>query len=606
MPNGYCGKILRVNLTDGRITEQALDERLLRQYIGGSGLAARILYDETGTQTDPLGPDNVLIFMTGPFVGSRVPASNRFAVAARSPLTGLWGESDCGGRWGGELKRAGYDGMVVTGQAAEPIYLWVEDGRAELRDARDLWGLDTYELDLEGEVVSIGPAGENLVRYAAIMSGGKDGRAAGRTGLGAVMGSKGLKAIAVTGSEQVEVHDDAALAASVKGLVRIIRENTMGMHNNGTDNGLITFERLGGLPIKNWQLGSWTERAEAITGARMTETILTGRYACDGCPIGCGRVVEVKEGPYALAESAGPEYETVASFGSMCLIDDLKPIAKLNELCNRYGLDTIETGSIVAFVMEARERGLLEEGPTWGDAQGAIELVHCIAKRQGELGRLLGEGLRPTTEKLGGRAQDFAIHVKGMALPMHDPRAYYGVSVGYGTSARGACHLQSFSQVFERGVVTMPELGYDEVPPRFETEGKGELVSKTQDLMALFDSLKLCKFTLFGELKLTPILEWFNHITGWGLSQEDFMEIGERISNLKRMYNVRLGASRKDDWLPLRILVHRTGEGGAADGLPPMGRILADYYQYRGWDLEGIPTREKLVSLGLHDAAEDL
>ncbi len=599
MPDGYCGTILRVNLTEGKVSRQSLEEGLLRQYIGGSGLAARFLYDETTAETDPLGPDNVLAFMTGPMVGTRVPTSNRFAAAARSPLTGLWGESDCGGRWGGELKRAGFDGILITGQAANPVYLWVEDGQAELRDASELWGLDTYELDLDGEVVCIGPAGERGVRYAAIMSGGRDGRAAGRCGLGAVMGSKKLKAIAVKGSSRVRAHDEARLTRSLRDILPVVKEHTAGMSRNGTAGGVLAFERVGDLPIENWRGGSWAEQAEAISGPRMTDTILTGTYACGGCPIGCGRVVEVNEGPFAGVKGAGPEYETCASFGSLCLIDDLPAVAKLNELCNRYGIDTISAGAVVAFAMEARERGLLDEGPAWGDAEGAVRLVHQIGQREGDLGRLLGEGVRRVAEAWGGRALDFAIHVKGLELPMHDPRAYFSLAVGYATSSRGACHLQSFGHVFARAAATLPELGYSEPLDRHAAEGKGALTATTQDVMALFDSLKLCKFILFGKVTLTPILTWLDCVTGWGMGQEELMRVGERISNLRRMFNVRLGASRKDDWLPLRILVHRRGAGGAPDALPPLGRMLADYYAARGWDEEGIPRPEKLAELGL-------
>lgn len=598
MPNGYCGTILRVNLTEGKITRQSLEEGLLRQYIGGSGLVARFLYDETTVETDPLGPDSVLAFMAGPLVGTRVSTSNRFAAAARSPLTGLWGESDCGGRWGGELKRTGFDGILITGQAASPVYLWVEDDQAELRDAGELWGLDTYELDLSEEVVCIGPAGERGVRYAAIMSGGRHGRAAARCGLGAVMGSKKLKAIAVKGSGRVQAHDEEGLTRSLREILPMVKEHTAGMSRNGTAGGLVTFEKSGDLPIENWRGGSWSEQAEAISGPRMTETILTDTYACGGCPIGCGRVVEVTEGPFAGVKGAGPEYETCASFGSLCLIDDLPAIAKINELCNRYGMDTISAGAVVAFAMEAREKGLLDEGPAWGDAEGVVRLVHQIGQREGELGWLLGEGVRRVAEMWGGRAMDFAIHVKGMELPMHDPRAFFSLAVGYATSSRGACHLQAFSHVFER-VLTMPELGYPESLPRFQVEGKGGITAKLQDLMALFDSLKLCKFILFGQVNLEIILTWLNSVTGWEMGQEELMQIGERINNLRRMFNVRLGASRKDDWLPLRILVHRRGQGGAPDTLPPLGQMLADYYAFRGWDEEGIPRPEKLAELGL-------
>jgi aldehyde:ferredoxin oxidoreductase len=556
------------------------------------------LYDETDLATDPLGPENVLCFMVGPFTGTPVPASNRFAVAARSPLTGIWGEADCGGNWGVALKLSGYDGIVIEGRADTPVYLRVDDGLAAFEDASHLWGMDTYEMDLGAEMVCIGPAGEKGVRFASIMSGRHDGRAAGRSGMGAVMGAKNLKAIVCSGRQRPAIVDRAALMASVREIVPSIRAGTANMHKYGTANGLLSFERMGDMPIRNWSVGQWQEGAERISGQRMDETILTGTYACGSCPIGCGRVVEVTEGRYRGVRGAGPEYETCASLGSLCLIDDLQAVAKLNELCNRFGMDTISTGSVIAFVMEAKERRLLREGPDWGDAEGAIALVERLARQEDELSRLLGLGVRAAASHLGGNAEEFAVHVKGMELPMHDPRAFYSLAPGYATSSRGACHLQALSHIFSRSV-TMPEIGIDEVLDRHVAEGKGALVASAQDLMALFDSLKQCKFVMFGGVKLSHMTGWLRAITGWELDNEEMLTIGERISNLKRMYNVRLGVSRKDDTLPPRVRVHRFQEGGAAGKLPPLGRMLADYYDARGWSPEGIPTRAKLVELGL-------
>jgi len=605
MTHGYHGKILRVNLTTAELRDEPLSEALARQYLGGSGLAARYLYDETNAATDPLGLDSLLCFMVGPFVGTPVPAANRFAVAARSPLTGIWGEADSGGRWGSALKGAGYDGILITGRAKSPAYLWIEDGQAELRDASHLWGLDTYELDLGAEMACIGPAGERGVRFASVMTGRHDGRAAGRTGMGAVMGSKNLKAIACRGHQRPSLADREALVRSVREMIPAIRQGTANMHKYGTANGLLSFERLGDMPIRNWRVGKWTQGAESISGQHMAETILTDTYACGGCPIGCGRVVEITQGPYAGVKGAGPEYETCAVMGSLCLIDDIEAVAKLHELCNRYGMDVISTGAVIAFAMEAKEKGLIEEGPDWGDAQGAIALLERIAHQEDDLARLLGQGVRAAAAELGGQAQEFAMHVKGLEMPMHDPRAFYSIAPGYATSNRGACHLQALSHIFARSV-TMPEIGVHEVLDRHAVEGKGELAANAQNLMCLFDSLTQCKFVMFGGVKLTHMTEWLRAITGWDVTNEEMLTIGERIYNLKRMYNVRLGVSRKDDTLPPRILVHRFPEGGAAGRLPPLGQMLADYYQARCWTVEGIPSPEKLAELGLEEAIEDL
>lgn len=615
MVGGYMGKLLRVDLTHQKTWVEDLDLEVARRYLGGSGLAVKYLYEETDAGTDPLGSENLLIFMTGPFTGTTIPNSGRHAVVARSPLTGIWGEGDVGGTWGVMLKRAGYDGILVKGKANDPVYLWVNEDGVEIRSARHLWGEDTFktaelvqaETHPKAVVTCIGPAGENLVKLAVVMSDGRDGRAAGRGGLGAVMGSKNLKAIAVYGTRRPPVADAESLKALTKEMAGTIAERTQGMARFGTAGGLQAMEELGDLPIRNWYQGSWPEGAAKIGGAHLAETILTRNYHCGACVIGCGRTVKLERGDYAGVEQGGPEYETLASLGALCLVDDLEAVALANEYCNRYGLDTISTGSAVAFAMECWEHGLITEKDTdglkleWGSAEAMLGLVQAIARRAG-LGQLLADGVRAAAEALGGRAKEYAIHVKGLEFPAHDPRAYNSVAVGYATSNRGACHLQGFTHMFEKSV-TMPELGYTDIQDRFGVEGKGELTAKCQDLMCLMDSLKICKFSLSGGVKVTHLVKWLNYVTGWDVTVEEFLRAGERIFNLKRLYNVRCGISRKDDTLPPRILTHRRGSGGAAENLPPLGRMLSEYYAWRGWSEEGIPTRNRLRALGLEEYA---
>jgi len=612
---GYARKILHVDLSkrDQRVEE--LTEGEARAYIGGSGLAAKRLWEMTGNETDPLGTENVLIFMTGPFTGTKVPLSGRHEVVAKSPLTGIYGESDVGGRWGTELKKAGFDGVVITGKSAGHTYLWINEGGVEIRDADHLWGLDTYEAspilrketDQKAIEACIGPAGERLARIAAIMHDGRDARAAGRCGLGAVMGSKNLKAIVAKGDKEVTVVDAKRLSEMTKKLAPEILENTKRLADYGTSQVMTTLEELGDLPVRNWKQGSWKEGAEKLSGVTMAKSILKGRYFCGACIVGCGRAVAIDHGEYAGVEGAGPEYETMALFGSNILVDDLGAVAKAHELCNRYGLDVISTGGVIGFALEAAERGILkgdsdkEVDLTWGNGKAVTNLVEKIGRREG-LGYLLGEGVMRTSAKLGGGSEAFALHVKGLEPPGHDPRAYNSLAVGYATSNRGACHLQGMSYAFERSA-TMPELGINEVQDRFGTVKKGELVAKTQDLMSLFDSIKLCKFLLYGGVKLTHILEWFNAVTGWEISQAEIMKAGERIYNLKRMYNVKCGITRKDDTVPTRMLREKRREGGAAENLPPFSEALDEYYIHRGWDMNGIPTKTKLLELGLVGAA---
>jgi aldehyde:ferredoxin oxidoreductase len=491
------------------------------------------------------------------------------------------------------------------------VVTWVADGKAEIRDASRLWGKDTYELDPllrketrdEAVVASIGQGGEKGVRFASIMNDGREGRAAGRGGTGAVMGSKNLKAIVVHGRQEIAIADPEGLKASLKEISPMVAKNAEGMRKNGTAGGVATFEALGSLPLQNWKFqGRWEQGAVKIAGPAMTEKILTGIYHCERCVIGCGRRVKIDKGPYAGVEGAGPEYETVALLGSLCLVDDLEAIAKANELCNRYGIDTISCGAAIAFAMEAYEKGLITKKDTgglellWGRGDVLVKMVEKIGKREG-LGNLLGEGVRIAAEKIGRNAVEFSLHVKGLEIPGHDPRCYNAGAVGYATINRGACHL-GFSHVFER-VLSMPEIGIEKPLPRLEVKGKGELAAKTQNVMGLFDALKLCKFTMFGGLKLTPILSWYNMVTGIPMDMAEFLKTGERIFNLKRLYNVRCGISRKDDTLPPRFLTLKHEGEGLTPSLPPLGEMLSDYYKFRGWSEEGIPLPEKLQELGL-------
>jgi len=603
---GYMGKLLYVNLTNKKVEIKELDEKLVRKYIGGSGLAAKILFDETNGQTDPLGEENVLIFMTGPFAGTNIPTSGRHAVVTKSPLTGIWTESDVGGSWGYEFKKTGFDGIIIKGKANKPVYLWLHDGLVEIKDAQHVWGKDTYEIDsilreeTEHNAVtqSIGIAGENMVSFASIMTDGYHARAAGRGGVGAVMGSKKLKAIVVKGNKDVEVADSEKVKKIVKEISPEIVSSTEMLRKYGTSGGIEAYDKMMNFPWKNWYQDRCPEIASKINGIRMEESILTGRYHCKTCIIQCGREIEIKEGLYKGVKGAGPEYETFGTLGGLCMIDNLEAIAKANELCNRYGMDTISTGGVIAFGMEAFEKGLLTKKDTngleltFGNAEALIEVIHKISKKEGYLGNLLSKGVKSAAMLLGKNSEEFAIHVKGMEFPAHDPRAFFGVALSYATSNRGACHMQGLTHVFEKGM-PIPELGING-HPRHQVEGKGEFTAKCQDLMCIFDSIKLCKLILFGGVQLTHVVNLYNAVTGLNLCIKEIMKIGERIYNLKRLYNVKCGISRKDDSLPQRILTHKRGPK-----LPPLGEMLSDYYEFRKWGETGIPTEEKLKELDL-------
>lgn len=608
---GYFMKIAEIDLNTEEIKLIALEEKEVKKFIGGSGIGAKLLYGYTDHKTDPLGSENILIFMTGPLTGTKAFSSDRFEVITKSPLTGIYTESDCGGRWGEGLKKCGLDGIVIKGKAKKPVYIIIKDEEIKIKSASHLWGKDTFaadslikeEMGPNSQVVCIGKAGENLVKFACIINEGKHGRAAGRAGVGAVMGSKKLKAIGVLGTKEVKIAHEQEFNQFIKSLTSRMNEQTEALKKYGTSTGLEYCESVGDLPIKNWYQGNW-EGAKKISGQYMAKTVLKKNYHCGRCVIGCGRTVEITEGKYKLEETAGPEYETLGMLGSNCLVDDIKVVCKANELCNRYGLDTISTGSAISFCMEAYEKGLVTKENTgglkmeWGNGDALLEMIEKIANRQ-DIGKLLGEGLIKVSKEIGGNSCEFAIHVKGLDFPAHDPRGKVSVALGYATSNRGACHLQAFTHDFEDGAA-LPDLGYKETLDRFEIKGKAKFVVDFQHLMSMFDSLHCCKFIVFGGMTVEPLVKVLNLVTGWDFSKEDFLKTGERIFNLKRLYNVREGISRKDDTLPPRILNHPRG-GGAGDNLPYLNKMLNEYYQIRGWDEFGIPTKETLKRLELEE-----
>ncbi len=611
--NGYFGNILTVDLDSGSHEVADTPDDLFRDYIGGSGLGAKLLFDATGGGTDPLSADNPLIFAAGPFTGTGIPSTGRHAVVAKSPLTGIFGESDVGGRWGTRLRGAGLDGLVIRGVASRPACVVIGEDAVRIEDTSHLWGLDAYETSdalktvhgSKAEIAAIGPAGERRVLLASVMHDGRHGRAAGRCGLGAVMGAKGVKAVVVSGNKKAPAAEPDGLRTHVKEMLGRIRASSAYLRQYGTSGGLMCLEASGDMPIKNFAQGRWGD-AEKITGERLAETYLKGRYACGACPIGCGREVAFRTGRYAVEKGAGPEYESLASLGSYCLVDDLAAICKANDLCNRYGMDTISVGAAVAFAMEAFDRGLITETDLggmalrWGDADAMIETVRLIGENEG-FGQILGRGVKKAAELIGPDADSFAVHVKGLELPAHDPRAYFSSAVSYATSNRGGCHLAGLTHALE-GSLAIPELGYPRPLDRFATAGKGILAARMQHLMGLFDSLKICKFVLYAGVTVSDLLTCLRRTTGWEGDLEDFLRTGERIFTLKRIYNLRCGVRASDDALPPRMAAPLR-EGGAKGRVPDLRGMLAEYYAFRGWDETGAPTPEKLAELGLEWAA---
>jgi aldehyde:ferredoxin oxidoreductase len=544
--------------------------------------------------------------------GTFAPTGCRTSFCGRSPLTGIWNEANLGSHWGAELRFAGYDGLVITGRAEQPVYLWVDEDGVQIRDAAAFWGKDYFEAadalldqtDDKAKVVGIGPAGENLVKVAGIMCGPSDYvRAAARGGMGALMGSKNLKAIVVRGKQKPQYPDAKAFRDVVKEQNKYIQDNSIGMTKLGTAGGLLGTEQYGDLPLRNWSLGSW-DQAEKVTGATLYEKYLTKHTRCHACPIGCGKEVEVPEGKYASPRGEGVEYETLAGFAGSCHISNLEAVVLANSLCNRYGLDTISTSATIAFAMEAFENGLIGPQDTggvelrFGDPDAMLAMVEQIAYRRG-LGDLLAEGSREAARRIGGNAADYAIEVKGLEVAYHDPRAFVSMAVNYATAARGGCHLEAASYWNGYGVV-LPDLGYPEIEERLPSSAEqAKMAYDWQNYAGVYNPLGLCKFIIKGKVGAERLSAILNSALGWDWGKDEILTTGKRIFQLKRLINLRLGITATDDTLPKRFLAEPRPSGSAAGNLPDLELMMPVYYELRGWDEQGVPSPERLAQLGL-------
>lgn len=607
--NGYWGKELRVDLTKGEIIKKDIPESLMKKVIGGAGYGAEVMLYEVPVEVKPYDPENKLIFATGPFQSGNSTGSAKFSVVSKSPLTGIYADSAGGGKWGVGFKKTGYDSIVFEGKSDKPVYLWINDDEVELRDASQFWGLDTYETtdalkeeldDKKISVACIGQAGERKVAIASIVMDKHS--FVGRCGLGAIMGSKMLKAIVVKGTKTCSVYDKEKLQELSRKIGKAVYEaqkEELRMH--GTAAVVVGTEAAGDMPIKYWSGDVWPEGAEKIGAPNYTDVLQAKSWSCSNCTIGCHRTVNVEEPDKYKLKGAGPEYETLGMLGGNLLIDDVKAIAKGNELCNRYGMDTISAGAFVGFTMECFEKGLMntseieEFSITWGDKDKMIEMMHMIGNREGYFGNLFCDGIIPAAKKLGEEAEKFAMHVKGLDIPAHDPRAYHSLAINYATGSRGGCHERGNPQVASMGVL-LKDAGITEDVDRFEMKNSSFVAAKYQDYGVLTNCLVHCKFMLFGGMNLQELLDIFNATTGWEWSMEEFLEAGERIFTLQRMVNVKYGITRTDDKLPDRMF-EAAKEGSRAGKAPTKNlfeKELDNYYLIRGWDNKGVPTRETL------------
>jgi aldehyde:ferredoxin oxidoreductase len=595
--------LLRVDLSRQEVREERVDESLILKFLGGRGLGTKILFDELKPATDPLGTENKLLFLAGPLIGTGAPWCVKYTVMTKSPLSETILMSLAGGFFGPGLRRSGYDALIMEGRSEEPVYLSIQNGRAEFREATHLWGMTTErcqeaikkELGTPRlEIACIGPAGERSVRMACIISGR---RAAGRGGAGAVMGSKNLKAIAVNGERKVPIAEpekfkDLQMAIRKK-VPEIDRLKVFGKY--GTPKNLVLVNERGLFPTRNFQGGVF-EGIEQVNHLEQQKRVIRP-VTCHGCPVACGNLTQAADGPYKDITTEGPEYETFWAFGAQCGNSSIDAIIAADRLCDQLGLDTISTGNSIAFAMECVEKGLLSkeemEDPElkFGNHAAMVEMIRRIGYREG-IGDLLAEGVRRASEKIDKGAQNFAMHVKGLELAAYDPRGAKGMGIEYATSPRGGCH--------ERGLISRETFG---APPHIDPlsiKGKGAVVKETQDETALLDALGVCVFPPHNDgMGLNDLAELVSCTLGKPWTSDDLLETGDRIWNLERLFNLREGFTRADDTLPPRLLKEPMPAGPAKGHVVELEPLLEDYYKARQWDSHGVPTPEVLNKLGL-------
>ena len=610
---GWTGKLLRVDLSSGSITKEDVNEDWAHDYIGGRGLGARYLYEELDPTVDALSPDNEMIFATGPMTGTNASCGARYMVITKSPLTGTITTSNAGGHWGPELKCAGYDMIIFTGKASSPCYLWIYDDDVQLVPAQHLWGKGVWETEdtiraetgVQDAIIScIGPAGENLVLFASIMN--DKHRAAGRNGVGAVMGSKNLKAIAVRGTGGVAVASPRAMMQATWAAKKKLKESPItgeGLRVYGTPILFNPINEHGGLPTNNHQQSQFAD-VEGISGERMTDTRLTGPKACFACTIACGRVTHLPgdaADKYMVTthprnwkmSGEGPEYEAGWAMGADCGISDLDALIKANWLCNDLGMDPISFGGTLAAAMELYEKGVVTQEQTgmpldFGNAEALVGMAEKTAYREG-FGNELAQGSKRMTEKFGH--PDLFMGVKGQEVAAYDARTFQGIGLGYATSNRGACHLKAYT-------IAAEVFGIPEKADPAATEGKAGLTKLFQDVVSTIDASGLCQFLTFG-IGLDDIQPELNAATGIDYSMDDLLKIGERIHNLERVWNLKAGITGADDTLPKRLLKTAIAAGPAEGRVSRLDVMLPEYYEARGWSSDGVPSAEKLAELGI-------
>jgi aldehyde:ferredoxin oxidoreductase len=625
--NGWMGSVLRVNLTDGKITKEPLDRELACQYVGGRGLNLKLLYDEVKPMIDPFGPENKVIFGVGPACGTLVPSNQRWTVTTKSPLSGFIGDGNCGGTLGIGFKYAGYDIIIIEGKSDRPLYLWIDDDHVQLRDAAHLWGKKTTETEMairreigssNVHIASIGPAGENLVRFAAVMS---ECRAVGRCGIGAVLGSKRLKAIVARGSKGVRVADLDRVQKVSRKIFDNWHENAGGRKavneiGPGVEAGRF-YQEYGILPTYNYREGVFKEY-DAVHPDRIKEYYVRPTKTCFSCPVACKQLYVVPKGPYAGTFGEGL-HAGAMNYTSKLGMTDLEFMFRATTLSDQYGVDVMDMSSVLGWLMECYEYGIVTSKELgglkmeWGNSNAALEMIEMIVHRKG-IGNLLAEGARKASEAIGRGSEKYVMDVKGLGLDSRDPRGSKGWALGYAVSSRGADHCRHLMLDFTTGRSKEPSWLKEEIKgfkglDRLSEEGKAEIYKYYEDVRAFQNCLEVCCFAFESkDVAWNKVLaEMYNSVTGLDLSANDVMTIGERVVNLERVYNLREGLTRKDDSLPDRFLKEPMEIGASEGQVVDLDVMIDEYYELRGWEKEsGLPKRERLEQLGLKDVAKDI